>query len=229
MLRPFFTFFGSKWRLAPKYPAPKHETIIEPFAGSAGYAHRFPERNIILYDKDPVLAGLWRYLVKVTEEEVRALPTEFSHVDELKVCEEAKYLIGFWLNRTCVRPRKQPVAWAKDPRWSSCHWGTVIRERVASQLKHIRHWKVVEGSYDSAPNDKATWFVDPPYVEAGKFYRYREMDYEALAAWCQKRKGQVIVCEEEGADWLPFQPFEVSPGRVRAKKKSAGVVWLKGC
>ena len=40
-LRPFFCYYGGKWRAAPKYPPPEHDTIVEPFAGAAGYATRY--------------------------------------------------------------------------------------------------------------------------------------------------------------------------------------------
>jgi hypothetical protein len=33
MLRPFWRYYGGKWRAAPRYPAPRYDTIIEPFAG----------------------------------------------------------------------------------------------------------------------------------------------------------------------------------------------------
>jgi hypothetical protein len=32
MLRPFFPYYGSKWSLAKRYPAPRYDRIIEPFA-----------------------------------------------------------------------------------------------------------------------------------------------------------------------------------------------------
>ncbi len=35
-LKPFFCYFGGKWRAAPHYPTPKHAEIVEPFAGAAG-------------------------------------------------------------------------------------------------------------------------------------------------------------------------------------------------
>ena len=35
-LKPFFTYYGGKYRAAPKYPEPVHGSIVEPFAGSAG-------------------------------------------------------------------------------------------------------------------------------------------------------------------------------------------------
>src|SRR5690348_5384455 len=58
-LMPFFSFYGGKWRAAPKYPAPLYDTIIEPFAGSAGYAVRHYEKRVLLCEKDPVIAALW--------------------------------------------------------------------------------------------------------------------------------------------------------------------------
>lgn len=34
VIRPLFSFFGAKWRLAPRYPAPAHRTIVEPCEAS---------------------------------------------------------------------------------------------------------------------------------------------------------------------------------------------------
>jgi hypothetical protein len=64
------------------------------------------------------------------------------------------------------------------------------------------------GSYADLPNAECTWFIDPPYVDAGKNYPCgsKDINYDHLAAWCRSRKGQVIVCENEGATWLPFEP-----------------------
>ena len=88
-------------------------------------------------------------------------------------------------------------------------WGQRVRERIATQLTYIKHWKLIEGNYTDAPDGLATWFVDPPYQHAGKYYRFGRdgIDYPSLAAWCKERRGQVIVCENVGADWLPFQPW----------------------
>lgn len=44
-LHPFFPYYGSKWSLGPLYPAPRHDRIIEPFAGSACYSLHHPERD----------------------------------------------------------------------------------------------------------------------------------------------------------------------------------------
>jgi len=34
MLKPFWQYYGGKWRAAPHYPKPRHDTIVEPFAGA---------------------------------------------------------------------------------------------------------------------------------------------------------------------------------------------------
>ena len=60
----------------------------------------------------------------------------------------------------------------------------------------------------SAFSGEASWFVDPPYQNQGKHYHYgpENVDFAMLGNWCRTRLGQVIVCENEGADWLPFTP-----------------------
>ncbi len=86
VLRPFFTYYGGKWRIANSYPAPVHDTIIEPFAGSAGYAMRHAHKQVMLYDLDPMIVALWRYLIGASERRVRELPDlkPGQHVDDLR-------------------------------------------------------------------------------------------------------------------------------------------------
>jgi hypothetical protein len=62
---------------------------------------------------------------------------------------------------------------------------------------------------------------------AGRAYKYHDIDYPALGEWCRSRSGQVIVCENAGAEWLPFQPFRTIKGLEgrRGGKKSVEVVW----
>jgi site-specific DNA-adenine methylase len=232
-LRPFFCFYGGKWRAAPRYPAPQHDTIIEPFAGAAGYATRYPDRRVVLVEKDPLIAGLWRYLARVSSEEIRRLPLlgPGETVADLRICAEARSLVGFWLNKGTTAPVLSPSAWARNPRYAREFWGETVRERIAAQVAHIRHWRVVEASYSeiASPALAATWFVDPPYQRQGKYYRYSaaEIDFCHLARWCRDLRGQVLVCEQEPAAWLPFRPLAVMKANEsrNGKKTSAEVLW----
>jgi site-specific DNA-adenine methylase len=228
-LKPFFSFFGSKWRVAPYYPKPIYNTIIEPFAGSAGYSLRYPDHEVKLYDIDSVIVDVWNYLIHASAEEIRSLPVIFDHVDELQICSEAKHLIGFWCNKGSVQPAKSPSKWMRDyqPIQPGTYWGARIRERTASQGGSIWNWTASQASYWEIPNQEATWFIDPPYQIAGRAYRYHDIDYANLALWCRSRKGQVIVCENEGATWLPFRPFRTIKGLEgrRGGKKSVEVIW----
>ena len=230
-LRPFFGFYGGKWRDALKhYPEPAHATIVEPFAGSAGYALRYAHRRVILCEIDPVLAEVWRYLIRVKPKEILSIPDlqpDWS-VDNLKVSQEAKWLVGFWLNRGIASPRKSPSKWMRDGIRPGSFWGPRVRHTIASQVDSIRHWQVHNCSYLECPTPRAaTWFVDPPYEGAGRHYRFSSahIDFAALADWCKSRPGQVIVCENKGATWLPFREL-ADVKTTRADRRSREVMWL---
>lgn len=231
-MHPFFTFYGGKYRAAPHYPDPQFGTIVEPFAGAAGYSVRHHARRVILVERDPNVAATWRYLLRVSPAEVLALPdlAPGQSVDDLAVCPEARLLIGWYCGRGLAAPRKTQSVWISNhisgmygngP--SPCiAWGSAIRQRIAAQVGYIRHWTIIEGTYRDAPDIEATWFIDPPYAVAGKHYRFgaSTIDYGDLADFCRERQGQVMVCENEGATWLPFRPFrsiKASEGKYGGK------------
>lgn len=101
-----------------------------------------------------------------------------------------------------------------------------IRERIATQVPFIRHWEVRHCSYADIDVGLATWFVDPPYQDAGKYYHHgsQALDFEHLGQWCQSREGQVMVCENEGATWLPFRPLAETKSTL-SDKRSKEAIW----
>ena len=92
-------------------------------------------------------------------------------------------------------------------------------------LHKIRHWDIQSGSFEEIKNQKATWFIDPPYISAGKYYKYgnKDIDYDSLGDWCRERFGETIVCEQKGASWLPFNYLISSRGNCQQHHE---VVWL---
>jgi len=225
ILRPFFSYYGSKHRMAGRYPQPVTGTIIEPFAGSAGYALWHHRSRVILLDANPIVAGVWSFLINAREEEVLRIPllAPDEDVEDLGgVAVEARHLVGFWLRRAAAHPARRPSAWMRqaarvhDGRRDSCFWGEDVRAVIAGQQKFIRHWSVRCASYSDAPDLTADWFVDPPYQgRPGQQYRRwgsNHLDYDSLGRWCVARRGQVIVCEAEGADWLPFGHLHTGTG-----------------
>ncbi len=221
-MRPFFSYFGGKWTLAPRYPAPEHRVIVEPFAGSAGYATRYADREVILIEREPRLAAMWRWLIGASVDEVLSLPLDVSKRFDLPAAPQA--LVGFWCGRGRTPPATTSASsWLTSGRWPTSFWGEHIRARVASQVERIRHWKLIEGDYTDAPDVAATWFVDPPYV-GSRHYRARVSDYAALGSWCRGRRGLTIACEAKGARWLPFKPFRRTKSIARGTCDE--VVWI---
>jgi hypothetical protein len=235
-LKPFWRYYGGKYRAAPGYAAPEYRTVIEPFAGAAGYSLRYPGRDVILVDRSPIIAGIWRYLIGASASDVLAIPDipDGGTVDDLPVCQEARWLAGFWCNDGTVHPCKTASAWNRAHAASgksTAGWGHGARARIARQVDQIRHWRIIEGDYHDAPDLRATWFVDPPYsTPAGRYYKEQPASFSDLGAWCRTRQGQVMVCEQQGADWLPFRPHETI--RATVGKARAGVchevIWTSG-
>lgn len=228
-MKPFFTYYGGKYRIAPRYPRPSFNTIIEPFCGSAGYSIRYSFLKVKLFDLNPRIVGVWQYLISVKEKEIRALPEIFDDARHLSVPEEARWLIGFWCNKGTAEPRNKPSTWMKSGVRPNSQWGPAIKNRIASQLINIRHWTVTLGSYEKIENETATWFIDPPYSsKAGRLYTHNQINYSVLAEWSKERFGQKIVCEMAGASWLQFAPFYRAKGLEgpKGKKKIDEAVWI---
>jgi hypothetical protein len=217
------------WNRARYFPAPQHDIVVEPFAGSAGYSLFYDCRRVNLFDIDPIVCAVWDYLLKVDPTEILALPDMpevGDNVDNYSLPQEAKWLIGFWLNRGSSQPKKSRTAFGARHDRAQLLWGRKAKERIISQLPIIENgWTITHGSYDRAADEEATWLIDPPYAEKGKHYRFPLTDFAPLASWVRTRPGLVIVCEQHGADWLPFQrlgSFKSTRGRTEEVAYIAG-------
>lgn len=238
-LKPFFSYHGSKYLLANLYKEPTHNIIIEPFAGSAGYSLLYPHKQVKLYDKYSIICAIWDYLIKSKESEILSLPIiELDKsVDDYNICQEAKWLIGFWLAKGLKQPTKKLSGFSKHAlsnidnykgtkgkRFKSrpiATWSDEQKYRISNQQQYIRHWEIKNQSYETIDNIDATWFIDPPYITAGSQYvskcNNKSINYNHLANWCKLRKGELIVCENIDAKWLTFEPLKTktnSKGKI---------------
>ena len=225
--RPFL-YMGSKWGIARYYPRPKFGTIIEPFAGSAGYSLHWWDRQVTLVDADSTIANIWKWLTTTTKQEVLALPDECFDVRGVKLPQPVLDLIGFWNGVALTQPAVKATDWVHRPSAAGSYgWMNGRKYTIASILDKVRHWQVIRGDYAQSPDVEATWFIDPPYDNAaGRNYKEQVANYGMLRDFCLSRKGQVIVCENEGATWLPFKPLGTFKGAAKGFTKE--VIWTNG-
>ena len=232
-LEAFIRYFGAKKEGAKYYPFPRHKTLIEPFAGSAGYSVTHPNRKVKLYDISEYVVGVWDYLIRASPRDVLGLPTMAAYETltpegdlqlskaAISLSQEEKWFLGFWFTTASAncKPAERPTGWARKNqnnrrgRKETC-WDERMRLKISKQVEYIKHWTIEQKSYKDIDYDgPATWFIDPPYQKSGKRYPgYKELDFAHLSSWCKSRAGQVIVCEERGADWLPFKPVRCGAG-----------------
>ena len=203
-----FSYYGSKSKIVQYYPQPTHDKIIEPFAGSARYSLRYWEKDILLVDKYKVIVDIWHYLQKASVKDILGLPKLDKVGQDLRdfnLSEVEKNFMGFLVASGVSSPNniltKNKIATWNNP--------NIIRERISKDLYKIKHWKIIQGSYEDLENENATWFIDPPYQFGGQHYKEssKNIDFNFLANWCKSRIGQVIVCENTKANWLNFKEF----------------------
>jgi site-specific DNA-adenine methylase len=215
-----FSYYGSKSKIVGLYPPPKYSKIIEPFAGSARYSLKYFDREILLIEKYEPLVKLWKWLQIATEKDLDNLPIlkKGEKISDYKLSEGEILFLSFCVSEATTTGRN------------------TVTERASSKIKYkiqstkdilpkIKHWDIRLGSYEDLINQKATWFIDPPYQRGGEHYKHskKEIDFISLAKWSKEREGQIIVCENDGADWLPFNPLKEVWGGI---KKSTEMIWL---
>ena len=219
-----WSYYGSKTNLVDLYPPPRHRQIIEPFAGTARYALKYFDREVLLVDKYDVVINIWKWLQKCSPSDIKKLP-RLEHLQRLEHfefdCLEAQHLCGFLIGFSNKRPRVT----ASSKLLQRPNFMNFRLNQIAENLFKIKHWEIKLGEYDNILNQEATWFIDPPYnSSAGMRYVHgaKDIDFTHLSGWCKDRLGQVIACEGEGADWLPFNTMKAQRTN---KKMSSETVW----
>lgn len=210
-----FYYFGRKGRLAKLYPTPAYGLIIEPFAGSMAYTlHHRPERAIGI-DIDEQVLAVWDHVCGLTLEELVAYP-EPSIGDRVS---------DRW---SMMAAGSHGTTKAESYLWTE-RMQRDLRKQKRLALKHLAYAKQQidyrHGDYRDAPDVEATWFIDPPYQHVHRGYERDGIDFAELADWCHSRRGQVIVCEQAGATWLPFEPVREIRGTTN--KMTTEVAWVR--
>ncbi|MEB3278382.1 MAG: hypothetical protein VKK42_05600 [Lyngbya sp.] len=197
-----FYYYGRKKQIAKYYPSPNYDTIIESFAGSAAYSlyGNHWKKEVILIERDERVAKIWQWLID------EAIPSKIRSLPDLEVGEKSSEFLHIVHAATKMAFHYKTI---KVTPVLARNW-EISKRYMAENLFKIKHWKIICGDYTLAPDLEATWFIDPPYKkEAGQGYYYgsKLIDYGKLAEWAKNRKGEVIFCEGNCGDYLPFKPL----------------------
>jgi hypothetical protein len=211
-----FYYYGGKRMLARQWGPPAYPLIIEPFAGSAGYSMYWLDSidEVWLIEKDKRVVDLWHRLMAMTSEDILALEPPEAGV----YTDDFLWMTAATSNAIAnIRKLKMPE---RVPRIARMMLGQIAQRLPMVQKKVTM---VHRGDYTDAPDVEATWFIDPPYQVNGSASpttrfpqgmgyapdcKSEDLDYGDLARWCRARRGQVVVCEQRGATWLPFTSLD---------------------
>ena len=215
-----FYYYGRKKQIAKYYPAPNFDTIIEPFSGAAAYSLHADnwKREVILIEKDQKVASIWDWLIE------EATPQKIMSMPELKVGDKSSEFLHIIHAATKMAFKYKTI---KVTPVLARNW-EISKRIMAANLYKIKHWQIICADYTESPNIEATWFIDPPYInQSGMGYQFssKSIDYHNLSAWAMNRRGEVIFCEGEGGDYLPFRPLIDLKGV--AGKTSKEVIFYK--
>ena len=233
---PLFKWFGSKWLSSKTLPAPIYDTIVEPFAGSAGYSLRYCDRDVLLYEKNDQIRSLWQWLIgTATQTDILDIPiglTEGTDIRFIGLSPGQILLLKNWQRTNNVGNCWTVSPWCNKPG----QWTESTRSRISEEFQAIRHWKI--GGTDGMlgfNNRIATWFIDPPY-QFNYQYRQAPISYYDLSVKALQCRGQVIVCEAAcpKTQVVPnYLPFEFFGNRVTSRRKigenhhSRELIWTR--
>ena len=194
-----FYYYGRKKQIAKWYPEPAYETIVEPFAGAAAYSlfgGRW-RRKVILIEKDPRVAEIWQWLI------AEATPETITNLPDLKVGDRSSEFLHIIHAATKMAFNYKAI---KVTRVLERNW-EISKRVMAANVHKVKHWQIICGDYQEAPNVEATWFIDPPYKShpgLGYAHGSDTLEYNELAQWALSRCGELIFCEGKHGDYLPF-------------------------
>jgi len=224
-----FKWFGSKWQSARHYPKPEHEIICEPFAGGAGFSLNYSDRMVMLWEDDPNLQKLWRWLINTgaaQPSDILDIPIRLPvglDIRTLGLSDGQELLLKHW-----QRTNNVGDCWTISP-WGHLpgQWTESTRSRVADEVGAVAHWEFRQPI--ELVDTPAHWFIDPPYQFN---YRYRkelpDFDYAGLCSFIETvhKKSTVVVCEAarksdgQAPSYLPFRPSHRSVTSRRQETQS---------
>lgn len=233
MIHPLFKWFGTKWGASKHYPPPDGRPIFEPFAGSAGYSLRHDEGRVTIWESNPLLLDLWRWIIsQSTEDLVREIPLDLpfgTDIRTLGLTHGQELLLKHW-----QRTNNYGNCWTISP-WGNKpgQWTANTRARVSEEIQAVKHWKLTPPSFF----EMGLHFIDPPY-QYNYQYGVVNFDYAELKMLVNHipQGSRIIACEAvcpktgRVPDYFPFVPSHSQVTSRRKKEEnhhSKELIWTE--
>lgn len=135
-----FSYYGSKSKVIQFYPKPRFDKIIEPFAGSARYALKYWDREIIIIEKNDVIFRIWEYLQSASEKDILGLPKlkQGDDIRALNLSQIEKEFLGMMFGSV----GSPSPCWTVSP-FGDAHFRGDSLGKVAKNLFKIKHWQIL--------------------------------------------------------------------------------------
>lgn len=225
-----FSYYGSKSKIIKRYPPPEHETIVEPFAGSARYACLYGlERDVWINDLYQPILRIWRWVREASLTDLKRLP-ELKRGEDLRdikwLSHAERDLLGFAVTMGDHAPRNIATGWAAEGGEISR-----LKKRLTPYVGgNISHWKITCRDFRAVKvSHPATYFIDPPYQHRRKDYMVpcNPQFYSTLRSYCRKRSGLKIICEQLEATWWDFTLLVATRGGQMGRRQCESIKILR--
>jgi len=111
-VRPFFSYYGAKWNGAKHYGPPRHNLVIEPFAGAACYSTRWDCPRVRLYDVSRDICDMWSWLISCNVDDILRIPDTFEdYAEVLDLDRGPQMLARFWVSKGRAEPSNTLSPW----------------------------------------------------------------------------------------------------------------------
>ena len=160
-----FRYSGSKESLLHLYPKPPAscKRIVEPYLGSGCYGLHYSRLPVLGYEINPLVYRLWKYLQKVTPQQLKELDSLIQQTADKTDVRQLKLKKG---PQTYVRLNVCSLMVGQLTSWGIYRQHNLPIDETIKCLPQLHRFTVInDDGATHVPIKTDLLFVDPPYID----------------------------------------------------------------